>query len=402
MKKLILLVIVTCLTISSKAQFLNREDSMNAGLNPDQNSVILSGYGEAKYSYNSNLETANINLTRAVLFVGYRFNNKISLLTEIEIEDAKVDGDGGELALEQCLLKFDLNKNNYLLAGLFIPRIGIINENHLPNTFNGNDRHIVERMVIPSTWRELGIGYYGNTNKIPGLNWSLALMNGLNAEGISGGRGLRDARFEGRDASASNLALSGALLYYNSGLRMQVSTYYGGTVGLTPRAADSLGLDSGPFGTPVSLSEFDIQYSKKGFTFKGLGVICAIPDADKLNTAYASNAPESMIGFMAELGYNLLETSKWKEKELILFARYESMDLMHKVPANGIKDDLYKQDYIIAGLSYLPIRNVAIKLDWKHVKTGEPNPALIFAPNPNDPAYEPVNNFYQLGFAYSF
>jgi len=402
MKKLILLVIVTCLTISSKAQFLNREDSMNAGLNPDQNSVILSGYGEAKYSYNSNLETANINLTRAVLFVGYRFNNKISLLTEIEIEDAKVDGDGGELALEQCLLKFDLNKNNYLLAGLFIPRIGIINENHLPNTFNGNDRHIVERMVIPSTWRELGIGYYGNTNKIPGLNWSLALMNGLNAEGISGGRGLRDARFEGRDASASNLALSGALLYYNSGLRMQVSTYYGGTVGLTPRAADSLGLDSGPFGTPVSLSEFDIQYSKKGFTFKGLGVICAIPDADKLNTAYASNAPESMIGFMAELGYNLLETSKWKEKELILFARYESMDLMHKVPANGIKDDLYEQDYIVAGLTYLLIRNVAIKLDWKHVKTGEPNPALIFAPNPNDPAYEPVNNFYQLGFAYSF
>jgi len=95
---------------------------------------------------------------------------------------------------------------------------------------------------------------------------------------------------------------------------MQVSTYYGGTVGLTPRAADSLGLDSGPFGTPVSLSEFDIQYSKKGFTFKGLGVICAIPDADKLNTAYASNAPESMIGFMAELGYNLLETSKWKEE----------------------------------------------------------------------------------------
>ena len=150
------------------------------------------------------------------------------------------------------------------------------------------------------------------------------------------------------------------------------------------------------------MSYFDIQYSKKGFTFKGLGVICAIPDADKLNTAYASNAPESMIGFMAELGYNLLETSKWKEKELILFARYESMDLMHKVPANGIKDDLYKQDYIIAGLTYLPIRNVAIKLDWKHVKTGEPNPALIFAPNPNDPAYEPVNNFYQLGFAYSF
>ena len=402
MKKAILIAVLTFLGINSQAQFLNREDSLNSGLNPTANNVILSGYGEAKYSYNSNLETANINLTRAILFVGYRFNNKISLLTEIEIEDAKVDGDGGEVALEQCLLKFDLNKNNYLLAGLFIPRIGILNENHLPNTFNGNDRHIVEQMVIPSTWRELGVGYYGNTNKIPGLNWSIALMNGLNAEGISGRNGLRDARFEGRDASASNLAITGSLLYFNAGLRMQVSSYYGGTVGLTPRAADSLGLDSGPFGTPVSLSEFDIQYSKKGFTLKALGVICAIPDADKLNVAFASNAPESMIGYLAELGYNLLETSKWKERQLILFARYESMDLMHKVPANGIKDDLYKQEYIIAGLTYLPIRNVAIKLDWKHVKTGDPNPALIFAPNPNEPAYQPVNNFYQLGFAYSF
>jgi hypothetical protein len=384
------------------AQLLNREDSLNAGLTPSGNNVILSGYGEAKYSYDSNLETASINLTRTVLFVGYRFTNKITFLSEIEIEDAKVDGGGGELAIEQCLLKFDLNKNNYLMAGLFIPRIGILNENHLPNTFNGNDRHVVERMVIPSTWRELGVAYYGNTNKIPGLNWSLAIMNGLKAEGIQGGKGLRSARYQGREATASNLALSGSVLYFNSGLRFQVSAYHGGTVGLTPRAADSLGLDSGPFGTAVTLAEANVQFSKKGFTLKALGAICSIPDADKLNVAYASNAPESMFGYMAELGYNLFETCSNKEKQLILFARYESIDLMKTVPKNGIKDDLYKQEYITTGLTYLPIRNIAIKLDWKHVKTGDPNPALIFAPNPNEPAYEPVNNFYQLGFAYSF
>ncbi len=108
MKKLFLLSLIILSSVSLSAQFLNREDSMTAGLNPSSHNVILSGYGEAKYSYNANLETANINLTRAVIFVGYRFNNKISLLTEIEIEDAKVDGGGGELAFEQCLLKFDL------------------------------------------------------------------------------------------------------------------------------------------------------------------------------------------------------------------------------------------------------------------------------------------------------
>lgn len=109
-----------------------------------------------------------------------------------------------------------------------------------------------------------------------------------------------------------------------------------------------------------------------------------------------------MYGFMVELGYNLLETSKWKEKQLILFARYESMDLMQSVPSNGIKDKIYKQDYLISGLTFLPLRNVAVKIDWKHMKTGEPNPALIINPNPNEPAYKTANNFYQLGFAYSF
>jgi hypothetical protein len=384
------------------AQFLTREDSLSAGLTPSSRNVILAGYGEAKYSYDANFETANFNLTRSVLFVGYKFNPKITLFTEIELEDAKVGEDAGELALEQCLLKFDLNKNHYILAGLFIPRIGIINENHLPTTFNGNDRHMVERLVIPSTWRELGIAYYGNSNRISGLNWSLALMNGLNAEGITGGNGLRNARFEGSNATASNLAGTASLLYFNSGLRLQLSAYYGGSVGLTPRAADSLGLDSGPFGTPVSLTEFNVQYTLKGFTFKGLAVTFSIPDADRLNVAYAGNPPEKMYGYFAELGYNLLESTKWKDKTLTLFARYESLDLMSEVPENGIRDELYKQNFIVAGLTYMPVKGVALKFDWTRIKTGEPNPALIFNPSPNAPPYLSTNNFYQIGFAYSF
>ncbi len=402
MKKIYCTVILVSCFLVSNAQLVNREDSLNAGLTPSNNNVIISGYGEAKYSYDQNLETAHINLTRNVLFVGYRFNDKITFMTEIELEDAKVDGSGGELAVEQCLLKFDLNKNNYLMVGLMIPRIGILNENHLPTTFNGNDRHVVERMIIPTTWRELGIAYYGNSNKIAGLNWSFALLNGLNSEGIAAGTGLRDARYEGRNATATNLAVTGSLLYYWSGFRFQVSGYYAGSVGLSPREADSLGLNSGVFGTPVALGEFNVQYRKKGFVFKGLATYCAIPEADKLNTAYALNAPEALAGYMIEAGYNLLENSKWKEKELNLFVRYEDMDLMASVPDNGIKDDLYKQTYLVAGLTYLPIRSVAIKFDWKHVSTGDPNPALIFNPAPNAPPYEPVNNFYQLGFAYNF
>jgi len=381
---------------------MTREDSLNAGLSPSTKSVILAGYGEAKYSYNENFKTAALSLTRNVLFVGYRFNQKITFFSELEIENAKVDGNGGEISLEQCVLKFDLNPNHYLLAGLLIPRIGIMNENHLPITFNGNDRHLVEQSIIPSTWRELGVGYYGNSNRIPGLNWSLAAINGLNGEKLTGGQGLNSARYEGREANATNMALTGSILYFIGDFRIQGSAYYGGTIGFTPRTADSLQLESGTFGTPVALGELNVIWRKHGFTAKALGSYCSIKHADALNTAFASNTPGTMYGYFAEMSYNIFHNTKLENKSLIVFARYENLDLMASVPKNGIKDELYKQYYIIAGLTYFPVRGVAVKFDWKHMNTGAPNPALIFNPNPNYPVYIPKNNFYQLGLAYSF
>lgn len=388
--------------MSAQAQFLTREDSLNAGLTPNAKAVILAGYGEAKVSYDANFQTAEASLTRNVLFLGYRFSKKITFFSELEVENAKIDGDGGELAMEQCVLKFDINRNHYLLAGLFIPRIGLLNENHLPVTFNGNDRHMVEQMILPATWRELGVGYFGSSNRIPGLNWSAGIMNGLDGTGITGSSGLRNARFEGRNASASNIGTTASLLYFYKGFRFQVSGYYGGTIGMTPTAADSLDLDSGPFGTPVALGEFNIQYRKSGFQFKALASYVMIPEAERLNRAFANNVAETMYGYFVEAGYNLFEKTKWKEKQLVAFSRYEGLDLMASIPENGIRDEQYNQSYIISGLTFLPVRGVAVKFDWKHLVTGEQNPALVFNPSPNAPAYLPVNNFYQLGLAYSF
>ena len=123
-------------------QVITKEDSLAAGLIASNNATVISGYGSVIYSNNLSYDQALINVERLVLFVGHKFSKKISFFSELELEDAKVaQGQAsGEFSIEQAFLKFNVNRSNYITTGLFIPRIGIINENHLPTTFNGNKR----------------------------------------------------------------------------------------------------------------------------------------------------------------------------------------------------------------------------------------------------------------------
>lgn len=366
--------------------------------------TTLGGYGNVLYQRDNNLESSVISLERFVLFAGHKFNSKISVFSELEVENAKVAGgeEGGEIALEQCYVKFNLNPSHYIVAGLFIPRIGIINENHLPNTYNGNERPQVETLIIPSTWRELGVGFYGALNSFP-LNYSVGLVNGLNSAAFEHGSVIRGGRFEGREASANNLAVTGAVQYYRNALKIQLSGYYGGTVGLSPREADSLKLTSGTFGTPVILTEADIQYSWKGFGLRALGTMISIPDASDINRAFANNTPSAAYGYYAELSYDVLSTFKnEKQKSLLVFARYEELDMNSNVPLNGIPDKSLHQSHIVTGITFMPHRNIAVKADVRFVHTGEQNPDLIVNPSPVAPPYEVNNSFLNIGLGYSF
>jgi hypothetical protein len=378
------------------------EDSLNNNLS--KSATTIGGYGNAFYQRNSRTQTATLNLERFVLFTGHKFNDKISFFSELEVEDAKVSGgeSGGEVAVEQAYLKFNLNANQYIVAGLFLPRIGILNENHLPNTFNGNERNYVETYIIPSTWRELGVGLYGSLNNLP-INYSVGLVNGLSSEMFEHGSGIREGRFEGRNASGNNLAITAALQFYQGDFKAQLSGYYGGTVGVNKRKADSLGLQSGTFGTPVALGEADVQYARNGFSVKVLGTIVSIPDADKINRAYASNTPKTEYGAYAEVGYDLMQLmGKPKDKQLVVFVRDEKLNMNAGIPSNGVTDGTLNQNYVVAGLSYLPIRNVAIKGDIRLAHTGSQNPDLIVNPNPVAQPYQQNYNLVNLGVALSF
>lgn len=402
--KRIFFVIICPFTISA-ATAHSPEDSLLTGAKKPFGETTISGYGEFKFNYDLRFKTGTANMTRAVLFVGHRFNDKVSFISELELEDAKIEGgeDGGEFNLEQLYLRFNLSKQHYLTAGLIIPRIGIINENHLPATFNGNDRPYTERLIIPSTWREIGIGFYGNSTRLTGFSYSLALINGLDASEFKSESGIRSGRQEGKDATATNLALTGSAVYNTGDLRFGVSAYYGGSTGISEKEADTLSLDNSIFGTPVFLSEANITYTKPLFTLKALAAVISIPDAGKLNRAYGGNTASMMYGGYVDASINLLHAFNSKgNNRLDFFVRAELINLNAELPDNGISNEINEKTYFITGLQYFPAKGVVIKADYTLRNTGKPNVDLTGVPSPDEPPFYRSNGFLNIGAGYNF
>ena len=389
----------------TKAQqlVLTNEDSLNAGTGTQK--TVISGYGSAFYQRNFVKQQSTLNLERAVLFVGHQFSQKIAFFSEMELENAKVVGgtnNGAEISMEQLFLRFTLNPKMYIIAGLFTPRIGILNESHLPVNFNGVERPMVETFIIPATWRELGVALYGSSDALP-LTYSVGIVNGLNSNNFVHGTGIQGGRAEGNLANANNLAVTAAVQYVLGEVKLQASAYAGGTIGLSPRGSDSLDLNSGAFGTPIYLGEADLQWTHGAFSAKALGVGISFPDAGKVNNSFGTNTASTMWGAYAELGYDWLKQQA-KVKQFITFARVEMLDMNAEIPGKGqgIYDGTERQTHVIAGFSYLPLPNVVLKADVRLLHTGAQNPALVINPPPNQLPYRQNNQFLNLGIGYSF
>jgi hypothetical protein len=392
----------------TKAQQLiaNTGEDLLTGNNGHEGQTVISGYGEAVFKRDNKYKNASASLDRGVLFIGHQFSNRIAFFSELEIENARIEGGKlkGAIGFEQLFLKFSLNPRQYFVAGLFLPRIGILNENHLPINYNGTERTMVETFIIPSTWRELGIAFYGQMTTMP-VTYMLSVMNGVNAQNFTHGTGIAGGRGEGQMVSMNNLAVTGAVQAYVGNFRFQVSGYVGGTIPFSQFQSDSLKAPKGVFAAPMYLGEADAQYTRGGFYGKLLGTYIALPDANEINSLFANNTPSSMYGTYLEVGYNLFQNfkkPKWSEKQLIAFARYERLNMNNSIPVSGIQDGTLDQSHFLAGFCYYPLPNVVLKADMRFTHTGPQNKALFLNPPPVMMPYQQNNSFINLGIGYSF
>ncbi|MEO8139105.1 MAG: hypothetical protein ABI742_05635 [Gemmatimonadota bacterium] len=329
----------------------------------DSARTTIGGYGEVHYSNSSTAGSpGQVNLARFVVFIGHNFNERLSLRSELEVEDAKIAGgeSGGEVALEQAYLDYRFSAPFTLRAGLFLLPIGIVNETHEPPTFNGVSRPSFDEVILPVTWREIGIGALGAVPGIEGLRYRAYIVNGLLASGFDAESGIRGGRQEGRQASFANPALTGRLEWSRPGLKLGGSVYYGGT------ANGDSSLGTGTFAAPVTLLAADARYDIGAFAFRAEAANLSVRDAGRINSTFGNGVGKRIAGWYAEGACNLLRLlAPASAQALNGFVRYERYDTQAVVAAGTIRDLTLARRITTFGLTYKPLWNVAFKADYQ-------------------------------------
>jgi hypothetical protein len=280
----------------------------------------------------------------------------------LELEDARVEGgrSGGEIALEQAYLDYRASEAFTIRTGLVLVPVGILNEVHEPTTFNGVARPSFDTDVLPTTWREIGIGAVGTIPGVSGLGYRAYLLNGLRSAGFTAVQGIREGRQEGQNASFANPSLTGRLEWVGPGLRIGGSFWYGGSADQVPA------IGAGTFDAPVTLVSTDVRYDTGPFSFRGEAARISIGRTDRINAVYGQAVGSRIEGFYLEGAYNLFRAlAPASNSRLLAFLRHEHYDTQAAVAAGTPRDPALARRISTFGLSFKPISNVVFKADYQ-------------------------------------
>jgi hypothetical protein len=350
---------------------------MQQGRMRREQKTTIGGYGELHLNMvkpEGESFSSRLDLHRFVLFFAHRFNDRFQFYSEIELEHAFVAESGGvavpgSVQIEQAFIDWRVLKDTsealYLRAGVILVPMGIINQWHEPPIFNGVERPQVDRVIIPTTWREGGAGIWGQPKEE--IRYEFYVMGGLDASGFSGSSGLRGGRLKVTQAVLNGPAFVGRLEWEPIlGMVLGVSPYFG-LAG--PR-------DLADVNVRVGGVSGDWRVIRKGFESRALIAYFHVSDTDALRvippgeTLPTSTVGSNLFGVYGELGYNVLHYVD-TEMALVPFVRVDYYDTTFQESDSAF--DLPSFVVPTIGLSYRPIPQVVFKVDYQNERasTGE-------------------------------
>lgn len=168
--------------------------------------AILGGYMdfETNFLSHQNLtrsQATNFEVARFIPFIYSDVTDRIKVAAEIEIEHGGPNnvGGGGEIKIEFATLDYLITEPWNFRSGILLMPVGKFNLLHDSPLNDLTDRPLVSRLIIPSTWFEPGLGFYGTLypTRLSKLDYEVYAVNGFAATpgtSITDSGGLRSAR----------------------------------------------------------------------------------------------------------------------------------------------------------------------------------------------------------------
>jgi thiamine biosynthesis lipoprotein ApbE len=331
--------------------------------------VSIGGYGEWLYeAFDSRTEAGvesgkqdRADMLRLILYAGYKFSDKIVFNSEIEFEHAST-GVEGEVSVELAYIDFLLDERANIRTGLVLVPVGLVNELHEPPTFLGARRPEVETQILPSTWRELGVGVLGDVGP---FTYRAYVLTSLDGAGFSAASGIRGGRQKGSKASAEDLGVAARLdLTAVPGLLAGVSMFRGGV-------DQGALIEGSPFEADVTTLDLHAEWRWRGLELRGVWAEVDVDGAVSLSALTGETIGSQLGGWYLQGGFDVLSVLPSTRHQLIPFVRFESLDTQEEVPA-GLESTVTganDRDLTTWGVVYKPLENIAIKADFQRFET---------------------------------
>lgn len=329
--------------------------------------VSIGGYGEMVYQNRSSERdddspsgaVDDVDFLRAIVYLGYKFSDRWLFNSELEFEHAST-GQGGEASVEFAYLDYLWRPELGFRAGLLLMPMGFVNELHEPPVFLGVKRPEVEQRLIPTTWRENGLGVFGELGDV---SYRSYIVNGLEGSGFSAS-GLRGGRQKGAQALAEDLAWVGRVDWVPTPGFLLGGSVYVGDSGQT--LADA----SGDIEVGTEIVEAHAEWRHRGLQLRALASRAELDDVARLNAALGlagtSSVGEELTGAYVEAAYDLF-ASRPGRFSLSPYVRWEMLDTQSEVPSGFASSGGTDREILTLGVAFQPLDQVIFKVDWQDV-----------------------------------
>lgn len=345
--------------------------------------LSIGGYAEGNYRMfvddknSSNLDRADF--LRMVMYLGYKFTERIIFNSEIEFEHASTSGisdalggrisSGGSVSVEFAALDFFMHEKVNFRTGILLAPMGFLNELHEPPFFYGVQRPVVETRIIPTTWRENGAGIFGNLTET--VEYRLYAMNSFNGSGFSDS-GIRGGRQRGNRALAEDWA---GILRVDwrpdsvDGLLLGGSVFYGEV----DQDIELTGVNRDVDEADLMIAELHGQYQNGGFHTRFLLAYSHISNVRDFNLSLgrmpgvADPIAGTQLGGYVEFAYDIWSMLFGNYgKQLEPFIRVEYVDTQRRIPTGFTADRTNTFWLYNPGIQFYPHPNVVLKLEYRN------------------------------------